>query len=138
MMKMFLPPLNPIRCNVWETEKSVGGGAQRPPPLGKPKRSCLRPHVAIKKLVLYQNGAHMKKNWLKYQKPVEISRFENLLKSRFCLSMTQKNMCNLLIFWDIGLIFWIQSNIYSCNKLYFEVYAVKSIFEIFIFFVSYI
>ena len=55
-------------------------------------------HFIFRIETLTLSGAHMKKIGSKSQKLVEISRFENLMKLRFHLGMTQKNTRNSLIF----------------------------------------
>ena len=103
--KKFCAQFNPIRCNVWETEKSVGGGRSAPPPLENHEGVVRDPMLLFRSWSYIKMELTWKKIGSKSQKLVEISRFENLMKLRFRLGMTQKNTRNSLIFWDKGLIY---------------------------------
>ena len=80
-----------------------------PPPLRNQWWSRLRPHVAIDKFLRYKFRDHMQKFGLQSRKLAEISRFKNLVKLIFHVTLVYKNCHNSLNFEATGLIFCMQA-----------------------------
>ena len=78
---------------------SEGGGLLKPP-LRNQWRSGLRPHVAIDIMLRCKFRAHMQKFGPLSQKLGEISRFKNLVRLRFHVTLVYKNCHNSLNFRD--------------------------------------
>ena len=97
---------------------SEGGGLLKPP-LRNQWWSGLRPHVAIDILLRCKFRAHMQKFGPLSQKLGEISRFKNLVRLRFHVTLLYINCHNSLNFEATGLIFCMQSWFYKKKKSYF-------------------
>ena len=90
---------------------SEEGGLLKPP-LRNQWWSGLRPHVAIDIFLRYKFRDHMQKFGPLSQKLTEISRFWNLVKLKFHVTLVYKNCLNLLNFEATGLIFCMQAWFY--------------------------
>ena len=63
----------------------------RPTP-GNPRKSGFRPHVALYKLDLFKNSAHMHKIWQNSQKLSVISRFQNIVKLKILPNLESQKL----------------------------------------------
>ena len=97
---------------------SEGGGLLKPP-LRNQWWSGLRPQVAIDTLLRYKFRDHIQNFGLLSQKLSEISRFQNLVRLRFHVTLVYINCHNSLNFEATGLIFCMQSWFYKKKKSYF-------------------